>query len=116
MLGLGINVKIGLDSLKSYRIVHKNIYLFSIFSILLFSILNISVLSKDTIQPVIDFFDARPYIQIENGYVNITCITQDNENIKTVNLTILFPNNTSKTEKMLLSPRVNTYIMQNTTF
>jgi hypothetical protein len=67
--------------------------------------LNISALSIDTIQPVVDFFDVRPYVQIKNGYVNITCITRDNGDIQTVNVSILYPDRNSRIEPMLWSPK-----------
>jgi len=101
---MGINVKMGLDSLRFFSVSHRNISIFLIAFIIFLGILNISALSKDTIQPAIDFFDARPYVQIKNGYVNITCITHDNEKIKTVNVTILYPNTKSRIVTMLWSP------------
>jgi hypothetical protein len=83
---------------------------------LFLNILNISIPSKDTIKPVIDFFDVRLYIQIKDYYVNITCIIRDNEKIQTVNVIILYPNNKSRTEPMLWSPKGNIYIIQYTKF
>jgi hypothetical protein len=95
----------GLDSLRSFSFRHRDIYIIILSLILFLNILNISVLSKDTIIPVIGFFDVRPYVQIKDYYVNITCITRDNEKIQTVNVTILYPNNTTSTEPMLWSPK-----------
>ena len=105
VLGLKTNVKMGHNSLRLFSDGYRNIYLFFIVAILFFSILNISAIAKNTVQPVIDYFDAHPHVQLKTDYVNITCIAKDNEEIQTVNVTIFYPGGESKIESMLWSPK-----------
>jgi len=57
----------------------------------------------DETNPVISYFDADPYVQLKNGYVNISCIATDNIVIKTVTVTIISPDDAEQIETMELS-------------
>ena len=71
---------------------------------LLFSILSISITAEDTSLSIIDYFGARPYVQLKNHYVNISCVVKDNAEIQTVEVIIFYPNEYNETETMSWSP------------
>ena len=73
-------------------------------SMLFFSILNISITAEDTALPIIDYFGARPHVQLKNRYVNISCVVKDNAEIQTVEVIIFYPNEYNETEIMSWSP------------
>jgi len=71
---------------------------------ILFSILSIPITAEDTTLTIIDYFGARPYLQLKNHYVNISCVVSDNDEIETVKVIIFYPFEYNKTEIMSWSP------------
>ena len=71
---------------------------------ILFSILSIPITAENTTLTIIDYFGARPYLQLKNHYVNISCVINDNDDIKTVKVIIFYPFEYNKTEIMSWSP------------
>jgi len=72
---------------------NKNIYMILVIFILFFSVLNISIVITDgATLPSIAYFDAHPYVQGKNGFVNIICIVTDNIEIQKVEVIITPPN------------------------
>ena len=62
-------------------------------------------INKDSHFPVISYFDARPYVQLINGYVNITCIATDNIGIESARAIIVPSEGVSYERTMKWSPK-----------
>jgi len=105
---------------KFIRNYNRKIYMLFIFFILFFSVLDISTIAnrvtistiaskattsgnsnitEDVTLPVIPYFSARPFVQLKDGYVNITCIATDNIEIQTVEVIITYPDGSKEEDK-----------------
>ena len=78
-------------------------YIPLIFFVMFFTVLNTRVLTVNHASSFsIDYFDARPSIQIKGDYVNITYIAADRTEIKLVQAIIVYPDDNLETKSMTL--------------
>jgi hypothetical protein len=87
------------------RICNREIFILFITFILFFSVLNISTIVRadSKTPPSMSYFDARPHAQLQDGSVTITCIATDNIDIKTVEVTITYPDKSKEEKSMTMS-------------
>jgi hypothetical protein len=81
--------------------------------LLFFSVLNISTVAADVTTRSVSYFDAHPYVQGQNSFVNIICVLADDMDINEIKVVVTFPNG-AKTENAMLWSSDGKYVYKDT--
>jgi len=95
------------------RYSNKKIYMIFVIFLLFFIVLNISTVADDVTTSSVSYFDAHPYVQGQNGFVNMICVLTNNISIKEIKVVITFPNG-AKTESDMLWSSDGKYMYKDT--
>lgn len=91
----------------------KKIYMIFVVFLLFFFVLNISTVADDVTKSSVSYFDAHPYVQGQNGFVDIICVLVEDIDINEIKVIITFPNR-EVTENAMLWSSDGKYVYKDT--